>query len=141
MACLGPKIPLGGRIFSGMAPVSDDAEQRDPQTPLASRGQMHHRPEYPSLGCVPAEPDSVSPGTFGVPILGHACKSYKVHRAPERCLENPGGSGAGRPLAHEVTHRFRGGARFSIAPHSSRYSNMYNVPQNGQYCAEIDRRG
>ena len=64
-----------------------------PRTPLASRGRTHHRPEYPSPGCVPAEPDSVSPGATSVPILGHHARSigHLSHALKIR------GSGAGRP--------------------------------------------
>ena len=43
-----------------MAP--DDLGHQGPDAPLA-----HRRPEYPSSGCVPAEPDSVSPGTCSLP--------------------------------------------------------------------------
>ena len=60
--------------------------------PGSDAPSAHHRPEYPSPGCVPAEPDSVSPGTSSVLILAHSCK---VHRTPEGCLENPGFLGPG----------------------------------------------
>ena len=38
--------------------------QRGPDTPLA-----HRRPGYPLSGCVPAEPDSVSPGSSILPFV------------------------------------------------------------------------
>ena len=49
-----------------MAPVSDGVEQRPPMA-LHHQGSdapsAHRRPGYPLSGCVPAEPDSVSPGS------------------------------------------------------------------------------
>src|SRR3954451_18020263 len=55
---------MGRWIFGGITPVSDDgggplAHQRGARGPVPS---AHHRPGYPLSGCVPAEPDSVSPG-------------------------------------------------------------------------------
>ena len=43
----------------------DDLGHQGPDAPLA-----HRRPEYPSSGCVPAEPDSVSPGIYSLPCTG-----------------------------------------------------------------------
>jgi len=40
----------------------NDLGHQGPDAPLA-----HRRPEYPSSGCVPAEPESVSPGTCSLP--------------------------------------------------------------------------
>ena len=65
-------------FFSGMTQVSDGAEQSDLGRHWRAgvdAPSAHHRPEYPSPGCVPAEPDSVSPGTYSVPILGIHARS------------------------------------------------------------------
>src|SRR5229473_3299993 len=50
-----------------MTPVSDGVKERTPdgfhhQGPDAP--SAHRRPSYPLSGCVPAEPDSVSPGSI-----------------------------------------------------------------------------
>ena len=50
----------------------------------------HRRPGYPLSGCVPAEPDSVSPGQKRLPKEGHR---FKCPGTPEPCLENPRRSG------------------------------------------------
>jgi hypothetical protein len=59
-------------IFGGTAPMSNGTEKtapgalrhQGPDTPLA-----HRRPGYPLSGCVPAEPDSVSPGDVILPRI------------------------------------------------------------------------
>lgn len=56
--------------FRGMAPVSDGGKRGPLAHQRGARGpepSAHHRPGYPSSGCVPAEPDSVSPGDGRVP--------------------------------------------------------------------------
>ena len=50
----------------------------------------HRRPGYPLSGCVPAEPNSVSPGQKKLPEESHR---FKCPGTPEPCLENPRGSG------------------------------------------------
>ena len=56
------------RIFGGMTPVSDSGSLGILTAPNDDNRQgldalsAHRRPGYPSPGCVPAEPDSVSPG-------------------------------------------------------------------------------
>ena len=54
----------------------------------------HRRPGYPLSGCVPAEPDSVSPGQKRLPEEGHW---FKCPGTPEPCLENPRGLGDWSP--------------------------------------------
>jgi hypothetical protein len=44
-------------VSNGETKATDDIGRQWPDAPLA-----RHRPGYPSSGCVPAEPDSVSPG-------------------------------------------------------------------------------
>src|SRR6516165_2382460 len=61
-----------------MTPVSDGImgmapgglHHQGPDAPSA-----HRRPGYPSSGCVPAEPDSVSPGPLRVAVAGPPDKS------------------------------------------------------------------
>src|ERR1041384_4655094 len=65
--------PQTPRIFEASAPMSNGMQHENapdndrcqgPDAPLA-----HRRPGYPSSGCVPAEPESVSPDTFSVPVV------------------------------------------------------------------------
>src|SRR5487761_1307826 len=76
------RCPMGSRkrsLATGAA--------RDLRRPLA-----HRRPEYPLLGCVPAEPDSVSSGRLSVPqarILSQlpldiGVMPQKIHACPTR---------------------------------------------------------
>jgi hypothetical protein len=90
-----PVTGLSGWIFQGMAPMSKDGMKRPlaaecgqtPDGPLA-----HRRSEYPLPGCVPAEPDSVSPPQQArsrhVPIaanaFGHRTYASENPRQPHR---------------------------------------------------------
>jgi len=53
-------------VLKGMAPVSDGGE-----SPLLSvtgvPSSAYRRPDYPLVGCSPAEPTSVSPGKSAIP--------------------------------------------------------------------------
>jgi hypothetical protein len=49
---------------------------REPAAPLA-----HRRPGYPLSGCVPAEPDSVSPGNFSIAIQFPTCQPINRPRS------------------------------------------------------------
>ena len=46
--------------------------EKQPLIALATRGLMHHRPGYPLSGCVPAEPNSVSPSITKIPHLDYS---------------------------------------------------------------------
>ena len=75
--------------FQGMAPVSEGGgeeralvQRRGSEGPRAP--SAHRRPSYPSAGCVPAEPASVSPG------------GETITRAVERDKANARVAGEGR---------------------------------------------
>src|SRR5271170_351963 len=83
-----------------MAP--DDFHHQGPDAPSA-----HRRPGYPLSGCVPAEPDSVSPGS--------------VRLAPtEQCGKPPSDTGVMPPKIHsyrfprmpQITSMAQGGVTF-----------------------------
>ena len=67
----------------------DHRSGQGPQAPSA-----HHRPGYPLLGCVPAEPNSVSPG--GDTVIGTqsgnksklAIGQKKTRKRPEKAVLN-----------------------------------------------------
>jgi len=62
----------------------------------------HRRPGYPLSGCVPAEPDSVSPDNH---TLAARSRDRKYASAPELCLKNPnrleGASKSGQKLSEK----------------------------------------
>ncbi len=62
------------RDFQGMTPVSNGVERRRPPATLGHQGPdaplAHRRSGYPSSGCVPAEPASVSPDTYSLLCTG-----------------------------------------------------------------------
>ena len=74
------------RYISGVRlPAMKTAPDNDHrQRPDAS--SAHRRPSYPLSGCVPAEPDSVSPGNH---TLAARRRDRKYASAPELCLKNP----------------------------------------------------
>jgi len=74
------------RYISGVRlPAMKTAPDNDHrQRPDAS--SAHRRPSYPLSGCVPAEPDSVSPGNH---TLAAGNRDRKYASAPELCLKNP----------------------------------------------------
>src|SRR5215472_6463794 len=78
-----------------MAPVSDGGEG-PPAHLRGARGPVpsaHRRPGYPLSGCVPAEPDSVSPGGPTLTNRPRRNKSNDPERPALRSVPlNPGGS-------------------------------------------------
>jgi hypothetical protein len=74
------------RYISGVRlPAMKTAPDNDHrQRPDAS--SAHRRPSYPLSGCVPAEPDSVSPGNH---TLAARSRDRKYASAPELCLKIP----------------------------------------------------
>jgi len=50
-----------------MAPVFQGMKKPRASTATGQVPWTHRRPSYPLSGCVPAEPDSVSPGTTILP--------------------------------------------------------------------------
>jgi len=57
-------------------------EETDPRPQVMGGGSLetplaHHRPGYPSSGCSPAEPDSVSPG---LPTVADAVGANKAKK-------------------------------------------------------------
>jgi len=65
------RCPKGGR-----QKAPDKRTRQRPAAPLA-----HHRPGYPLPGCVPAEPDSVSPGDFSIAIQFPFCQPINRPRS------------------------------------------------------------
>jgi len=67
------------------------------QAPAHQRGQgpswdvrsVHRRPDYPLVGCAPAEPTSVSPGATEIPDNQRADKSNHVEAVCR--VRKPGG--------------------------------------------------
>lgn len=62
------------RVESKKAP--DKRTRHGPTAPLA-----HRRPGYPLSGCVPAEPDSVSPSDFSIAIQFPSCQPINRPRS------------------------------------------------------------
>ena len=61
-------------IFQGMARVSNGVKNKTAPSRVGGQGPdvplVHPRPGYPLSSCVPAEPDSVSPGAGNRPRIG-----------------------------------------------------------------------
>jgi len=72
---------VSGVRWSAIKTAPDNHHRQRPDASSA-----HRRPGYPLSGCVPAEPDSVSPGNHNV-----AARSWvrKYSSAPALCLKNP----------------------------------------------------
>lgn len=74
---------ISGVRWPTMKTASDNNCRQRPDAPSA-----HRRPGYPSSGCVPAEPDSVSPGNHTLASMSTALPA-RTHRTPEPCIKNP----------------------------------------------------
>jgi hypothetical protein len=72
---------ISGVRWPAMKTASDNYHCQRPDASSA-----HRRPGYPLSGCVPAEPDSVSPGYHTVAARS---RDRKYASAPELCLKNP----------------------------------------------------
>ena len=81
-----------------MAPGSHN--RQEPDAPLA-----HRRPGYSLSGCVPAEPDSASPGTFTVSSFD-ACRNHNW--TSELCLgkSHPRQSSAGNVRTSRMNRKY-----------------------------------
>ena len=79
---------ISGVRWPAMKTAPDNYHRQRPDASSA-----HRRPGYPSSGCVPAEPDSVSPGNHTLAPMSTSCKKPS---APEPCLKNPIAPGNGR---------------------------------------------
>ena len=95
---LGPRPQDFRRHISGVRwpatkTASDNNCRQRPDAPSA-----HRRPGYPSSGCVPAEPDFVSPGNHTLASMSTGCKKPS---APAPCLKNPIASGSSREAAQK----------------------------------------
>src|ERR1051326_119780 len=63
------------RVFGGIAPAADSRKESPRAAgPEGLALSARRRPGYPLAGCAPAEPASVSPGTFTVRRSGHKHK-------------------------------------------------------------------
>jgi hypothetical protein len=70
-----------------MTPMSNSRMRTTPGSKRRQRSDAplaHRRPGYSLSGCVPAEPDSASPGSLTVPRLD-ACRNHSW--TSEQCLE------------------------------------------------------
>jgi hypothetical protein len=72
---------ISGVRWPAMKRAPDNYHRQRSDAPSA-----HRRPGYPLSGCVPAEPDSVSPG---IHTLAARSRVRKYPSAPELCLKNP----------------------------------------------------
>ena len=72
---------ISGVRWPAMKKAPDNYHRQRPDASSA-----HRRPGYPLSGCVPAEPDSVSPGNH---TLAARTRVRKDASAPELCLKNP----------------------------------------------------
>jgi hypothetical protein len=72
---------ISGVRWPAMKTAPDNYHRQRPDASSA-----HRRPGYPLSGCVPAEPDSVSPGNH---TLAARSRVRKDASAPELCLKNP----------------------------------------------------
>ena len=61
---------ISGVRWPTIKAASDNNRRQRPDAPSA-----HRRPGYPSSGCVPAEPDSVSPGNHTLASMATTCKN------------------------------------------------------------------
>jgi hypothetical protein len=96
---------ISGVRWPAMKMAPDNYHRQRPDASSA-----HRRPSYPLSGCVPAEPDSVSPGNH---TLAARSRDRKYSSAPELCLKNPnrleGASKSGQQLSEKskFTHSIR----------------------------------
>jgi len=88
------EVGLVATSFNNTAPA--ESFRSGPEAPWA-----HRRPGYPSAGCLPAEPASVSPGTHIGPQQG-ASVQPSGHRS--HASKNAGGLGAEPPASTPTSH-------------------------------------
>ena len=110
---------ISGVRWPAMKTAPDNYHRQRPDASSA-----HRRPGYPSSGCVPAEPDSVSPGNHTLAPMSTSCKKPS---APEPCLKNPIAPGNGRRAGQKkaekskITHTIWRRPFYHKHPHSACY--------------------
>jgi len=117
-------------IFRGMTPVSDGtAQTRRPRAIQLAQGpdapSAHRRSGYPLSGCVPAEPDSVSPDRD---TLHHGGTKRKTRTNQET---QPMGKCNCRCWGKVVDAGEKAGIRFPVHPHILRHSTGFYLANKG----------